>query len=315
MSATVTPERLSPREHDANNPNRSATPGVFSLSEPNTDALRVRNALPAAQAPQARHAPQKPAAPNVATAGHANGNNGDLTIEQVISNVVPPPGAYDGAPNHHQGFTRSLLSKIIGGSPQATWVKPASSKNYPYRLHPSHLYICVKRDLNQWLPKRPGEAGALTVFREDKAIAVHNRIYPLFICHDRNNWVYYGHYRFLHFPTNNGELPLARYNRFSQKQKEEWARHILSKSWGRKMLTKKKITTTEQEAIDVASLINFFESPDNQRHCRLMLRLMEPVRYDSTLYRQLLADSSPNADAGGPARRQRLQDSDEEGSH
>jgi hypothetical protein len=240
-----------------------------------------------------------PAAPVAATRTPTNNVPVTATIEQVIANVSRPAGSFLNTPQVHSGFSRVVISKVIGGSPQGTWPNPMAVKDFPYKLQGCAHYICIKSELNQWLPTLPGTAGALTLFRDDgSSKAAHNTVYPLFICRGANDWAYFGHYRAMNFPTTNGEVPANRFRQFSASKKRKWCRHILSQQWGREHLLNKGIITTAQaklknlmQVFPPEALMPHFERPDSQKPLRLQLRLLEPVLYDDNLYNMLIHQS------------------------
>jgi hypothetical protein len=58
-----------------------------------------------------------PAAPVAATGTPTNNVPVIATIEQVIANVSRPAGCFLNAPHVHYGFSRLVISKVIGGTP------------------------------------------------------------------------------------------------------------------------------------------------------------------------------------------------------
>jgi hypothetical protein len=144
------------------------------------------------------------AAPVAATGTPTNNVPVTATIEQVIANVSRPAGCFLNAPHIHYGFSRLVISKVIGGTPQGTWPSPTARKDSPFKLHGCDHYICIKSELNNGLSALPGFAGALTPLWDDgSSKTAHNAVYPLFICRGANDWVYFGHYRTVNFPTIN----------------------------------------------------------------------------------------------------------------
>jgi hypothetical protein len=222
-------------------------------------------------------------------------------IEKVIADVPRPAETFLLAPLVRQGFSRITISKIIGGSPQGTWPSPMAGKQFPYMLKGCDHYICIKPDLNNWLPPLPGSAGALALFRDDGGSkAAHGKVYPLFICRGTHDWVYFGHYRTLNFPTTNGEVPVDRFRQFSARQKRKWCQHILEQKWGREHLLSKGVITAAQAKLPYkelikgfppAALLPLFERPETRNPLRLQLRLLEPVKFDRLLYDMLMDQS------------------------
>lgn len=242
------------------------------------------------------------------------GSASPTSIEGAIQNLQHAAAKFVSAPPIHRSWDRKTISQVIGGGPQVSWPSPNKSKVWPYRIT-SEYYICIRRDLNQWLPRNPGDRGGLTVFRNK---AYHGMIYPLFIQVQRNKWRYMGNYKVLDLPINGGNLSLAQWNQhFTRPQKINWCAHIISKKWGRDILREKKIITDAQyhlgnglkNSFPAEQLIPSFELGDNQeKRLRLQVRLLEPFEYDRRLYDALVrheeggAGGAANAGGGGNGR-------------
>jgi hypothetical protein len=251
-----------------------------------------------------------PAVPIVATQNQAHivFVNGRPTIEHIILQVPLLAGLVrqplrPGPPNPLglPGFSRLIISKTLGGTPQGTWPKPMSGKAFPYMLKGCDSYICVQTEMNNWLPMFPGHAGALSMFWDEGGLkAAHGKVYPLFIRCGTNRWVYFSHYRTFRFPTTNGEVPVDRFRQFSATQKRKWCQHILQQPCGREHLASMGVITAAQakltykeliQEFSPAALLPHFERPDNQNPLRLRLRLLVPVCYDQALEDLLIAQS------------------------
>jgi hypothetical protein len=121
------------------------------------------------------------------------------TIEQVIANVSRPAGCFLNAPHVHYGFSRLVISKVIGGTPQGTWPSPTARKDSPFKLHGCDHYICIKSELNNGLSPLPGFAGALTPLWDDGSSKT---------AHNASAFHLPGHQRLgVLWPLPHGELP------------------------------------------------------------------------------------------------------------
>jgi hypothetical protein len=226
------------------------------------------------------------------SASQSSGNNdrNPTTIEEAIQNLRPAPERFACTSDVYRTWTRKHISRVIGGGPQDSWPGPDKNKSFPYRISCDY-YICIKRDLNQWLPRNPGDRGGLTVFRKK---AIHDHVYPLFIQFQQNRWKYMGNYRAVNLPINGGYLPLAQWRQnFTRKQKLDWASHIISKAWGRQILFNRGVITGDQfdmkkdlkNALRPEDLVRFFErGDDDPMRLRLQVRLLEPHSFDRRLY-------------------------------
>ncbi|KAI5790127.1 hypothetical protein EDC01DRAFT_747126 [Geopyxis carbonaria] len=177
-------------------------------------------------------------------------------------------------------FTRRHICDILGGGLQNTWPKPDKSIPRPFTVD---QYVCVKRNLNLYLPRRPGQKGALTVSRPDQAF--YNKIYPLFIASEHEaGWIYFGDYRV----AANTELTLEGWNEWSDQEQIEWCKHIVSREWGKTILYQQGIITDPRENISWEKVRRHLNYADNRAlHFRLQLRLLEPIKYDQKLFEAL----------------------------
>ncbi|KAL7266254.1 hypothetical protein RUND412_011208 [Rhizina undulata] len=67
-------------------------------------------------------------------------------------------------------------SPLLGDKPQGAWLTTDPKKNWPLKIGD---YCCFQRELNPFLPTKPGEPGCLYVIREDElSLGV---VYPFFI--------------------------------------------------------------------------------------------------------------------------------------
>jgi hypothetical protein len=74
--------------------------------------------------PPASEVEPAPAAPVAATGTPTNNVPVIATIEQVIANVSRPAGCFLNAPHVHYGFSRLVISKVIGGTPLGHLAQP-----------------------------------------------------------------------------------------------------------------------------------------------------------------------------------------------
>ncbi|KAF8539272.1 hypothetical protein BDD12DRAFT_882771 [Trichophaea hybrida] len=278
----------------------------------------------------ARSIPVTAARRPVATSVSSTASRNPTTVEEAIQNLRPALERFACAPDVHRTWTRKHISSVMGGGPQETWPSPQKNKSFPFRLS-SEYYICLKRELNHWLPRNPGDRGGLTVFRNK---ATHDHVYPLFVHFQHNKWKYMGNYKAVNLPINGGYLSLAQWRRnFTGKQKLDWASHIISKAWGRQILLHRRVITQSQydmgnhlkNSFRPEDLVKFFEREDDDRlRLRLQVRLLEPHSFDRRLYDTLAtyghedeaenADGENDEDLAPPQRRRRnaVLDSDDD---
>ncbi|KAF8246346.1 hypothetical protein K440DRAFT_645072 [Wilcoxina mikolae CBS 423.85] len=278
----------------------------------------------------ARSTPVAAARRPVATSVSSTASRNPTTVEEAIQNLRPALERFASAPDVHRAWTRKHISSVMGGGPQETWPSPQKNKSFPFRLS-SEYYICLNRELNQWLPRNPGDRGGLTLFRNK---ATHDHVYPLFIQFQQNKWKYMGNYKAVNLPINGGYLSLAQWRRnFTEKQKLTWASYIISNAWGRQILLHRRVITQSQydmgnrlkNSFRPEDLARFFEREDDDRlQLRLQVRLLEPHSFDRRLYDTLAtydhedeaenADGENDEDLAPPQRRRRnaVLDSDDD---
>lgn len=246
------------------------------------------------------------------------GGRGRTSICESIRNLRLNVDGFACAPDSPRLFLRTQISSALGGGTRSTFPAPDVSRQRHYRI-PSEYYICVKRTLNRWLPRKPGERGGLAVFNDK---ARHNHVYPLFVATQQKKWMYMGNYRALNLPANNGFLSLGDWRRnFCREQKLRWAAHIISREWARKILLDRGVITKGQfamrrrlrDSLSPEELVAYFEREDDDLPClRIQLRLLEPDSYDRALYDALVAsepgpDDSAAEDADGELEEDRDQ--------
>ncbi|KAI5853688.1 hypothetical protein BZA05DRAFT_473077 [Tricharina praecox] len=187
--------------------------------------------------------------------------------------------------SHHTWNRDSQISKVLGGGPRLTFPVPAKNISFPYNIAPLQFYIAISTDLNRFLPKKPGQPGALTFFREKVQAG---NVHPLFIAARPGAWKYFGNYKACNLPYNDGCLPLERWNTFDLRYRIDWCKEILSKEWGRQMLFDKGIIPSKDKGADIISaetLMGYFQrAKSDPLHLRLRIILLQPFMYDRRLY-------------------------------
>ena len=236
-----------------------------------------------------------------------------VDIEDAIRALAPAAGALAGMPaGPHATWERKLMTQVLGGGIQNSWPAPDKHKAFPYTIA-GDKYICIKANLNAWLPRAPGAPGALTVFRT--GLVAPGAVYPLFVHVDGSQWRYMGNYTARDLPARGGPLPVAQWRRhFTDAQKHDWCKHILGKLWGRQLLRDRGILSADEFALDKdilrtyepGTLIKYFElGDDDPKHLRLQVRLLQPHSFDRALYDMLGEFRQKNAEKRGAGAEKR----------
>jgi hypothetical protein len=97
---------------------------------PRTTTTDARGASSLLMSPASEVEPAH-AAPVAATGTPTNNVPVTATIEQVIANGSRPAGCFLNAPHVHYGFSRLVISKVIGGTPRAPGPAPRLERTPP----------------------------------------------------------------------------------------------------------------------------------------------------------------------------------------
>lgn len=171
-------------------------------------------------------------------------------------------------------FKRPTITRTLGGNTQSTWPVPAAyNQSVP---HPVGHYICIRRDLNPFLPLEPGNSGALHVFRNDKA--VFGQTYPLFI-RDRKaaDWTYFGQYKVIGYYNYTHQ----EWMRNEKKFRQEWVTHVKDALWGKKACRERGLENPEGLAERLG------RRDEEEGALRLCVRYIQFVGYDTAILNAL----------------------------
>ncbi len=105
-----------------------------------------------------------------------------LPLQEMIDQQ-PGPEASLHLPDEPLTFSRLYLSAIVGGQPQGTWPTPNKSKAVDYWIGD---YVCLNRELNTMMPKKPGDKGCIFLCGTNGGEA--GKEYPVFIKKDSSEW-------------------------------------------------------------------------------------------------------------------------------
>lgn len=90
---------------------------------------------------------------------------------------------------HDRPVTRPFISKMYGGSSQATFSTISDDKRKE-RGHDYHGFLCPMASWNPYQPQIPGQPGLFFYLGEDK----WDVQWPVFVSAQPNEWLYVGDY-------------------------------------------------------------------------------------------------------------------------
>ncbi|KAL7271198.1 hypothetical protein RUND412_006051, partial [Rhizina undulata] len=214
----------------------------------------------------------------------ANGEDAETEPFILAMAKVPLSDKFRDVSHDADTFTRIHISPIVGGQPQGAWPTPDPKKNWRLKIGD---YCCFQRELNPFLPTKPGEPGRLYVIREDKlGLGV---VYPFFMSEGVGSWMYYGSHEIHSYC----QVSLSHWNQTAEVKKAVWCKEILSKEWGKRALLRKNLITEAQSRDWTPKkhwrkVKAFFERPDDTTpNLRLFARIIRPIEYDLRVYNTL----------------------------
>ncbi|KAM5530167.1 hypothetical protein V8D89_016169 [Ganoderma adspersum] len=130
------------------------------------------------------------------------------------------------------GFSRAYISHLYGGNPQDVFPPPHKDK---VAWHGLNDWAFLSLELNPHAPTRPGFSGLY--FTMDRAAACDERetlrqVKRTFVRLAPNRWIYLGQYTF----TPGVSLTTALWTEQRIQVRRAWARGVLYKGWGAKVL-------------------------------------------------------------------------------
>ncbi|OJA13058.1 hypothetical protein AZE42_01887 [Rhizopogon vesiculosus] len=143
------------------------------------------------------------------------------------------------------GFTRAVISDVIGGSHQTTfnnWQGPSKSTKFPYKFHS----MALKRSWNPYLPLVAGDHGVAfcTAARFKDGTLISGPV-DVFVSKKVNEWIYFGSYEI----SRCGEITPHQFHLLPPPVVRCWSEGILSTVWG-----KEWVKETNSRLVDEAEM-------------------------------------------------------------
>ncbi|OAX41059.1 hypothetical protein K503DRAFT_780925 [Rhizopogon vinicolor AM-OR11-026] len=142
------------------------------------------------------------------------------------------------------GFTRAVISDVIGGSHQTTfnnWQGPDKSTKFPY--------MALKRSWNPYLPLIAGDHGVAF------CNAARFNDVDVFVSKKVNEWIYFGSYEI----SRCGEITPHQFHLLPPPVVRCWSEGILSNAWGKEWVkeTNSRLVDEAEMTGDEAHLVQY----------------------------------------------------------